>query len=78
MGAGARYTGSNNGTGENAPIEVDGYTLFDAMVSYDLAQWQLALNIRNLTDKAVITTCGATACSYGDRRKVSLTATYMW
>ncbi|BDF93354.1 MULTISPECIES: TonB-dependent siderophore receptor [Pseudoalteromonas] len=78
VGLGARYTGSNYGTGEKAPIAVDSYTLLDAMLSYDLAQWKLALNVRNLTDKTVITTCGSTSCSYGDRRKVALTATYQW
>lgn len=78
MGLGARFTGSNKGTGEKAPVEVDNYTLFDAMMNYEWGQWMLALNARNLTDKKVITTCDAAKCSYGERRKVTLTATYQW
>ena len=78
VGLGARYTGSNKGTGEKAPKTVEGYTLFDAMASYDLAQWRFALNVRNLTDKKVIASCGETSCSYGSRRNIALTATYQW
>ncbi|MFT5756390.1 MAG: iron complex outermembrane receptor protein [Alteromonadaceae bacterium] len=78
IGGGARYTGSNQGTGEKAPIDVDGYILLDAMVNYEFGQWALALNARNLTDKLVISTCNDRNCSYGSRRKVTLTATYQW
>ncbi|KGJ97530.1 TonB-dependent siderophore receptor [Colwellia psychrerythraea] len=78
LGGGARYTGSNQGTGEKAPIDVEGYTLLDAMLNYEFGQWALALNARNLTDKLVIATCNDRNCSYGSRRKVTLTATYQW
>lgn len=78
IGGGARYTSSNKGTGESAPIDVPGYTLIDLMASYDLGPWSLALNARNLTDKLVVTTCDDRNCSYNSRRKVILTATYQW
>ena len=78
MGMGARYVGSNNGSGEEAPIKVPGYTLLDAMLGYELDQWTLALNIRNLADKNYLTTCDDRDCFAGERRKVMATVSYDW
>jgi iron complex outermembrane receptor protein len=77
-GLGARYSGSTHGEGSAAPVKVPGYTLFDAMVGYDFERWSLALNVRNLTNKAYLGGCDANGCSYGDLRQVSATATYRW
>jgi len=46
LGAGARYIGSNHGYTESASIPVPAYTVFDALVEYDLQRWNLALNLR--------------------------------
>ncbi len=78
FGLGARYTGSNQGSGEKAPVNVPGYTLLDAMLGYELEQWQLSLNIRNLADKDYLTTCDNRDCYAGERRKVMATASYNW
>ena len=54
-------------------------TLLDAMVSYDIARWRLALNVTNLTDETYIATCLERGdCWFGTRRKVALTAAYRW
>ncbi|WP_232310986.1 TonB-dependent siderophore receptor [Herbaspirillum autotrophicum] len=78
LGAGARYIGSNHGYAESASIPVPAYTVFDALVEYDLQRWNLALNLRNLTNKTFISNCSAGSCRYGDLRKVFATATYRW
>jgi len=77
-GLGVRYSGSTRGEGSAAPAKVPAYTLFDAMVGYDFERWSLALNLRNLTNKAYFGGCDANFCSYGDLRQVSATATYRW
>jgi iron complex outermembrane receptor protein len=76
LGLGARYIGSTEdvgGTGETVPS----YTLFDAMVSYDLGNWRLGLNARNIGDKVYLN-CSDANCLYGAPRKVILSATMRW
>lgn len=76
LGLGVRYTGSNLGTGEKAPATVPSFTLYDAMISYDVDDWRFALNARNLTDETYLTGCGDRDCFYGERRKITASATY--
>jgi len=79
VGLGARFNGSNRGDLNKAPIQVPSYTLFDAMIGYDIDRWSLALNVRNLTDKTYFANCDQYGnCYYGDQRKVTATATYRW
>jgi len=78
IGMGMRHTGSNQGTKEAAPRDVPSYTLYDAMIRYDIQQWELALNVRNVTDKLPLTTCDGAKCYYGSPSKVTMTATYSW
>ncbi|WP_343843378.1 TonB-dependent siderophore receptor [Bowmanella denitrificans] len=78
LGLGARYNGENNGTGENAPKTVPGYTLVDGSLKYDLAQWSLALNVRNLFDQHELSTCNNKKCYYTSGRRMTLSATYVW
>lgn len=62
------------------------FTLFDAMVRYDLDNiddrltgMQLQLNASNLFDKEYVSTCfGANRCYYGAGRTVYATLTYRW
>ena len=54
-------------------------TLLDAMVSYDIQRWRIALNVTNLTDGRYIATCLERGdCWFGTRRKIALTAAYRW
>ncbi|HBS82754.1 MULTISPECIES: TonB-dependent siderophore receptor [Halomonadaceae] len=76
LGAGVRYVGS---TLPNAYLDgkVSGFTLFDAMVSYETGSWLLSLNATNLTDKTYIESC-TFACYYGEPRSIVGTASYQW
>jgi len=79
FGLGARYHGANQGDGNTAPVEIDSYTLVDAMIGYDTGPWSLALNVRNLGNENYIATCDTSGnCYYGDLRKVVATASYRW
>ncbi|MGE0061995.1 MAG: TonB-dependent siderophore receptor [Xanthobacteraceae bacterium] len=86
VGAGVRYVGKLYGNGTNT-IEVDPYTLVDAMVSYDFGYlrpdmkgWKAQLNASNLFDKTYVTNCfgGLAYCAYGQGRTVMLTLKYAW
>lgn len=76
IGGGVRYEGSSWGIDSASPAKVPDYTLFDAMLGYDIGRWSLALNLQNLFDKTYFTTCAATTCYYGSQRSVLGTATY--
>lgn len=79
LGLGARYMGSNRGVFGSTPVPVPSYTVFDAMLGYDLGPWSLALNLRNLTDKSYLVACnGTSTCGFGSQRKVVASATYRW
>ncbi|MBO9831175.1 TonB-dependent siderophore receptor [Xanthomonas phaseoli] len=79
VGLGARFTGSNYGDLNAAPGKVPCFTVFDAMIGYDIDRWTFALNVRNLTDKTYIGNCDQYGnCYYGDQRRVIATATYRW
>lgn len=75
IGGGVRYIGDT--TDFSNQYEVPSYTLFDAVVRYDIDAWRLALNVKNLTDKEYISAC-TYACYYGDGRTAVVTATYNW
>ena len=57
--------------------EVPSYTVFDAMVRYDLENWRFSLNASNLFDKEYIGSC-TYGCFFGERRKVIGTVSYRW
>ncbi|WP_372156711.1 TonB-dependent siderophore receptor [Xanthomonas campestris pv. fici] len=79
VGLGARFTGSNYGDLNAAPGKVPSFTVFDAMIGYDIDRWTFALNVRNLTDKTYIGNCDQYGnCYYGDERRVIATATHRW
>lgn len=55
------------------------YTLLDAMVAWDTANWRFSLNAANLTDKAYFRRCSQWGnCSYGAARSVTFSAAYRW
>ena len=76
LGLGARFMGSNRGYQESAAAKVPSYTVFDALVGYELQHWSLALNLRNLTNKTYLNACSAGSCRYAELRRIVATATY--
>ncbi|ANQ86161.1 putative TonB-dependent receptor [Azoarcus olearius] len=74
-GFGIRYIGdSRDGTDS---LTTPGYTLYDAMLGYDVGRWSLALNVNNIGDKTYYTTCLSRGdCFVGTRRTVLATASY--
>jgi iron complex outermembrane receptor protein len=73
FGGGVRYVGRTEGNSHNdKAMEVPGYTLFDAAVSYELYGVKAQLNVKNIADKRYVGSCWDT-CYYG-----SGTLTYRW
>ncbi|RDK82590.1 UNVERIFIED_ORG: iron complex outermembrane receptor protein [Idiomarina abyssalis] len=80
IGAGVRYVGNTsdgsayveqNGVVVNDPLETPSYTVFDAMIGYDWDNYSLSLDVDNLTDKTVLTSCLARGdCFYGQQRTI--------
>jgi iron complex outermembrane recepter protein len=78
VGGGIRYVGYRYGNDANT-LRIPGTALVDAMIGYDLGQWSVVLNARNLFDKTYVATCDSTTrCVYGQRRSLLATATYRW
>jgi iron complex outermembrane receptor protein len=74
FGGGVRFVGSTFGDSYNVFQKTPSYTLFDAILHYDTAQWHIALNANNLFDKEYVATCySLQSCQYGSRRTVFLT-----
>ncbi|MBP58551.1 MULTISPECIES: TonB-dependent siderophore receptor [Idiomarina] len=76
VGAGVRYVGNTSDgnvvyNGNPLYLETPSYTVFDAMIGYDWDSYSLSLDVDNLTDRTVITSCGARGdCFYGQQRTV--------
>ena len=85
FGAGIRYIGNSYGNAPNT-LFIPGYGLFDALLSYDLAELnprmqgaKLMLNASNIADTRYVSTCSnVTGCFYGQSRLVTLTMRYNW
>lgn len=77
VGAGARYTGTTRTTPSAYDGKIPGYTLVDALLSYELdSHWQLQAKAQNLFDKKYLY-CNTT-CRYGDERSLIGSVTYQW
>lgn len=77
LGAGVRHVGSTLSIGGNGSLRTPGYTLADALVSFDLPQWSFTLNLTNLADKQYYAPCRAFGdCFAGNGRNVTGTVTY--
>ena len=76
IGAGARYVGHTSGgygvyNGNNVLLETPTYTLVDTMIGYDWDQYSVSVDIDNLTDKTVLTSCLSRGdCFYGQQRTI--------
>lgn len=78
VGAGARYTGESYGDNrETDALRVPSYSLYDAMLSYQLSDVTLQLNANNLGDKEYVATCDY-YCWYGNRRNLIASVSYAW
>ncbi|RON47137.1 TonB-dependent siderophore receptor [Pseudomonas frederiksbergensis] len=86
-GIGLRYVRSSYGSDyEEDSFQIPSYTVYDAMVSYDLQKsplhikgTKLKLNLENLQDKKYVASCNSTLdCYYGEGRTVTADVTYNW
>lgn len=78
FGAGMRYLGDSWADNENT-LKVPDVVLFDAVIRYDRDNWGVALNASNVFDEEYVSGCqGVNVCSYGEARKVTLSAHYKW
>lgn len=81
IGGGARYFGKSWADAENT-LRIPSYTLYDAMLGYDLSRVGLQgvgvrLNLNNLTDETYVAACNSLSqCYYGEERNVMATVTY--
>ncbi|WP_229008504.1 TonB-dependent siderophore receptor [Methylophilus sp. Leaf408] len=75
-GVGTRYLGTNVGFGGSP--ELPSVTLFDAMVGYNIQQWDIRLTVRNIADKEFLSWCrsAGTDCGFGERQNAVLSANY--
>lgn len=77
-GVGVRYVGSTIvpadvwGTPE---VTTPSFTLYDAMLAYQWADYRVALTGRNLADTTYTVNCSYYSCYYGEPRTVGLTLT---
>jgi iron complex outermembrane recepter protein len=84
FGGGVRYVGGSESwgrdvaTGQELHIETPSFTLFDAMVAYETADWRWQLNATNLEDEYVVTSCAAYRgdCFLGQGRTIITGFTY--
>ncbi|SAI25662.1 ferric siderophore receptor [Bordetella ansorpii] len=76
VGGGVRYVGGTY-DGPNA-VKTAGYTVYDAMLGYEIERWKFTLNVLNVFDKTYLSSCYAYACYYGQPRTAMLTARYAW
>ncbi|MHA7827186.1 MAG: TonB-dependent siderophore receptor [Roseovarius sp.] len=71
IGGGVRHIGTKwDGTDTQA---TPSYTLYDAAIGYTRDNWDVALNVQNLTDEDHVSFCGVSACYLGEGRSVALT-----
>ncbi len=81
IGGGVRYFGKSWADAENT-LRIPSYTLYDAMLGYDLSRVGLngvsaQLNLNNLTDEKYVAACNSlNQCYYGEARNVMATLTY--
>jgi iron complex outermembrane receptor protein len=78
FGGGVRYVGKSYADSLNTLV-VPSYVLGDAAIHYERQGWRYALNVANITDKIYVGSCSsASACFYGDRRRITASASYKW
>ncbi|NVK87656.1 MAG: TonB-dependent siderophore receptor [Gammaproteobacteria bacterium] len=86
LGAGVRYVGETYfrtdldgdfSNGAEAPYNTDSYTVFDLMLGYEWQDLDFSLNIDNVGNKTIITSCLTRGdCFYGQQRTITASARY--
>jgi iron complex outermembrane receptor protein len=86
LGLGGRYIGKTsdgsvdviiNNVQQHTALTTDSYTIFDLLIGYEFEQFDLSINVDNITDKTVVTSCLARGdCFYGQRRTVTASVKY--
>lgn len=77
IGLGARHVGQTWDGSDNEALTTDRYTLLDGMVGYEVNDWFISLNARNLTDKTHLTSClNRGDCFAGEARTLTADARY--
>ena len=77
-GAGPRFVGGSFADPQNT-FGIPGYVLADANLHYEREHWRAALNVRNVFDRSVVSTCSTvSACFYDIRRTALLSLAYKW
>ena len=67
-GAGPRFLGGSFADAQNVD-GIPGYVVADANLHYEREHWRAALNVHNVFDRSVVSTCSTTsACFYDVRR----------
>ncbi|MFB9269162.1 TonB-dependent siderophore receptor [Bradyrhizobium erythrophlei] len=78
FGGGVRYVGSSFADPANT-LAVPSVVLADAAVHCEWQGWRAALNVINIADTIYVASCAsATACFYGDRRRITASLGYKW
>lgn len=77
VGLGARHVGQTWDGSDSEVLKTDSYTLVDAMIGYEMADWFFSLNGRNLADKKHITSCLSRGdCFVGEARTLTADVRY--
>ncbi len=76
LGLGVRHVGDSRSS--SATVRNPSSTLMDAALNYEAGPWLLALNVDNLFDKTVLTSCDAALCTVAYQRSLRARATYRW
>lgn len=79
LGGGVRYVGETVASpGSTIDSDVPSYTLYDAMVSYDIDRhWTAQVNVNNITDEEYVASCDY-YCYSGESRSVIGSLSYRW
>lgn len=83
IGAGVRYVGETDFftmiAGVPTAYNTVSYTLWDMMVGYEFGQFDFSLNVDNVSDETVVTTClNRGDCFYGQLRTVTANIRYQF
>lgn len=86
VGAGMRYVGETFdgsrtiealGQTLHTAVTTDAYTVFDLMVGYEFNNFDISLNVDNVADKTVVTSCLYRGdCFYGQQRTITANVKY--
>ncbi|ACA15952.1 TonB-dependent siderophore receptor [Methylobacterium sp. 4-46] len=78
FGGGLRSVGRSYADVANT-LRVPDSVLLDAAIHYERDGWRAAVNIQNAADRRFVSSCSsATACFYGEQRRIVASVSYRW